>query len=189
MATLVELASQIVTAQATTSPMSTEDVLSALSSIHARLKQLENGTAPAAEAAEEVQQPAPSLTIKDAFKKNEVVCMECGKGGFKTLARHIGVSHGMKPGEYRKKFGIPAKQSLAAKSYSDSRRQMAVTAGLAQNLEKARAVRRGNLEKKAAAVVPKAAAAAPKASGKAQGKAKSIKSPKTAKGPRSAQNA
>lgn len=189
MATLVELASQIVTAQATTSPMSTEQVLNALSSIHIRLKQLESGSATAPDSVEETPEKAATITVKDAFKKNEIICMECGKGGFKTLARHLSISHNMKSGEYRKKFGIPAKQSLAAKSYSESRRQMAITGGLAQNLEKARAVRQGNLEKK------KAAAAAPKASGKAPGKAKAAKSlkaaksPKPAKGPKAAQNA
>lgn len=94
------------------------------------------------------------------FKKNEVVCMECGKGGFKTLARHLSISHGMKPGEYRKMHGIPAKQTLAAKSYSDSRRKMAITAGFASNPAKARQVRMENLEKNATKGQAKAPAAA-----------------------------
>lgn len=171
MPTLVELASQIVTAQATTSPMSTEDVLHALSSIHARLKQLENGTVPAPESVEEAKLQAPALTVKDAFKKNEIVCMECGKGGFKTLTRHLNRSHNMKPGEYRKKFGIPFKQSLSAKSYSESRRQMAVDRGLGDNLAKARQARKAKLE-------AKTTAATVKKGGTAKGKA--AKTPKPA---------
>lgn len=169
MPTLVELASQIVTAQATAAPMTTEEVLTALTTIHTRLKQLEEGTTIAPEAAEE---QAVKITVKEAFKKNEVICMECGKGGFKTLARHLSTAHGMKPGEYRKKHGIPAKQILAAKSYSESRRQMAINAGLADNLAKARSVRMANLEKKSAPAAAKAPA-----------KAKTAKAPKAAKKP------
>jgi predicted transcriptional regulator len=64
----------------------------------------------------------PTLTLKEAFRKNEIVCLICGKGGFKTLARHLSTAHDMKPGAYRKQFGIPSKQVLAAKSHSVDRR-------------------------------------------------------------------
>lgn len=167
MATLVELTSQIVTAQATSSPMTTEEVLNALSSIHNRLKQLETGAVDSIEPVEVVQEKA-AISAKDAFKKNEVICLECGKGGFKTLARHIQTAHSLKPGEYRKKHGIPAKQTLASRSYSESRRKMAINAGLADNLAKARQVRMANLEKKATAAPAKAPAKAkaPKATKK-----------------------
>jgi len=47
----------------------------------------------------------------------------------------------MTAGEYRKAYDIPRTQSLAAKNYSESRRQMAVDRGLADNLAKARASR------------------------------------------------
>jgi len=69
-----------------------------------------------------------------------VICMICGKA-MKTLARHLKTSHGLKPGEYRKQFDIPRTQPLAAKAYSESRRQMAVDRGLGDNLAKARAAR------------------------------------------------
>lgn len=170
MPTLVELASQIVTAQATSAPMSTEEILTALSRIHDRLKQLETGETPAPETAEETAPQPPALSIKNALRKNEVVCMECGKGGFKTLARHLQISHSMKASEYRKKHGIPTGTPLASKSYSESRRKMAIDAGLGVNLAKARAVRLENLEKKKAAASKPAAA-----------KSKAAKPAKTAK--------
>jgi predicted transcriptional regulator len=47
----------------------------------------------------------------------------------------------MKPTEYRKQFDIPRTQPLAARSYSESRRQMAVDRGLGENLAKARAAK------------------------------------------------
>lgn len=88
------------------------------------------------------------MSVKEAFRKNEVVCMVCGKGGFKTLARHLSTAHQMKPGAYKKQFGIPREQALSAKSYSESRKKMALDRGLADNLAKARAVRMANIEAK-----------------------------------------
>ncbi len=66
--------------------------------------------------------------------------MICGKG-FKTLSRHLKTSHQMSASEYRKQFDIPRSQSLAAKNYSDKRRQMAIDRGLGEKLAKARAAR------------------------------------------------
>ena len=69
--------------------------------------------------------------------------MVCGKGGFKTLKRHIGQAHNLKPGQYRKQFNIPSTQSLSAKSYSDSKRKTALDNNLADGLAKARAKKAG----------------------------------------------
>lgn len=148
MATLVEVAAQLVSAQASKTPMTTQELLAEISKVHSALKNLEAGQAVEEAGTEEVK---PTLTLKEAFKKNEVVCMVCGKGGFKTLSRHLSTSHDMKPGAYKKQFGIPSKQSLSAKNYSESRRKMAQERGLADNLAKAREVRMANIEAKKAA--------------------------------------
>jgi len=80
----------------------------------------------------------------------------------------------MKPGAYKKQFGIPSKQPLSAKSYSEARRAMAVDRGLTDNLAKARQVRMGNIEAKKAALAKPAKA-------KALAPAKAVKAPKAAK--------
>jgi predicted transcriptional regulator len=59
----------------------------------------------------------------------------------KTLARHLKTSHDMTANDYRKQFDIPRTQSLAAKNYSEKRRQMAIDRGLGEKLAKARATR------------------------------------------------
>ncbi len=59
-----------------------------------------------------------AITVKQAFKKDEVICMVCGKGGMKTLTRHLKQAHDMKPGQYRKQFGIKSTQPLTAKSFT-----------------------------------------------------------------------
>jgi predicted transcriptional regulator len=148
MATLLELASDIISSHASTTPMSSEELVQEIQKVYSALQALETGKV-VATAAEEVK---PPITIKEAFKKNEVVCMVCGKGGMKTITRHLGITHAMKPGEYRKQFGIPAKQPLTAKSYSESRRKMAEERGLGDVLAKARETRAAKLKKNKAPV-------------------------------------
>jgi predicted transcriptional regulator len=153
---IIELAAQIVSSHASTSHLSSEELVLEIQKVHAALKALEGGQAVAAPEAEYAK---AAITIKQAFKKDEVICMICNKGKMKTLARHLMQVHNMKPGEYRKQFGIPSKQSLTAKSFSESRRQMAMDRGLADNLAKAREVRAAKLkEKKAAPAKPVKAA-------------------------------
>jgi predicted transcriptional regulator len=147
MATLIEMVAEIVSAHATTNKMSSDDLLAELQKVHLTLKALESGQS----AEGMVTEKKPVLTIKQAFKKDEVFCLVCGKGGFKTLTRHLNQAHGLKPGQYRKQFNIPTSQSLAAKNYSEARRQAALDRGLADNLAKARKVR---AEKIAAAKAP-----------------------------------
>ncbi len=137
MATLLEMAAEILAAHASTTPMTKEELVTELTQIHNALASLEKGEGVSLEGAEG---QVPAVSRKKAFGKDKVVCMICGKE-MKTLARHLKTAHGMKPGEYRKQFDIPRTQPLAARAYSESRRQMAVDRGLGENLAKARAAR------------------------------------------------
>lgn len=139
MATLLEMASEIVSAHASTSPMSKEELIKELAEVHSALEALEKGENVAAEAGEGEEQPAVSM--RKAFGKKQVFCMICGKG-MKTLARHLKTAHEMTPREYRQKFGIPGSQTLAARDYSEARRQMAIEKDLGAGLAKARAARK-----------------------------------------------
>ena len=137
MATIMEKAAEIIAAHASTTPMSKEELIQELSEVHAALSALEKGEAVATA---ETTEDTPAVSRKKAFGKDKIYCMICGKG-FKTLSRHLKTSHEMTASEYRKQFDIPRSQSLAAKSYSERRRQMAVDRGLADNLAKARAAK------------------------------------------------
>jgi predicted transcriptional regulator len=139
--------------------MSSDDLLQEIQKVYASLQQLEVvGEAAAPEA------KAPAMTLKKAFQADQVSCMICGKGGMKTLARHLAKVHGMKPGEYKKQFGIPSSQALTAKNFSEARRKMAQDRGLADNLAKAREIRAAKLKaKKAQPAKPAKAKTAPKA--------------------------
>ncbi|PLX99003.1 MAG: MucR family transcriptional regulator [Desulfuromonas sp.] len=136
MANLLEMAAEIVAAHASTTPMSKEELMAELAQVHNALATLEKGEN--IEVTGETE--GPVVTRKKAFGKDKITCMICGKS-MKTLARHLKTSHDMKPGEYRKQFDIPRSQPLAAKNYSESRRQMAIDRGLGEKLAKARAAR------------------------------------------------
>ncbi|HEX9873099.1 MAG TPA: MucR family transcriptional regulator [Deferrimonas sp.] len=138
MATILEMAAEIVAAHASTTALSKEELVAELVEVHKALSALEKGESIGAESIE--QAAAPTMTRKKAFGKDKITCMICSKE-MKTLARHLKTAHDMKPGEYRKQFDIPRTQPLAARAYSESRRQMAVDRGLGENLAKARAAR------------------------------------------------
>ena len=137
MATILEMAADIVAAHASTTNMTKEELVAELNDVYNALNNLEKGDINN----ERVEaEQGPAVTRKKAFGKDKIYCMICGKG-FKTLSRHLKTSHEMSASEYRKQFDIPRAQSLAAKNYSDKRRQMAIDRGLGEKLAKARAAR------------------------------------------------
>jgi predicted transcriptional regulator len=137
MAELLELTVDIVTAHVSMTEVSSDELIKEIRMVYATLKGLEQGDAGTME--ETAAPQAPSLTIGEAFKPDQVACMVCGKHGLKTLKRHLAVAHDMKPGQYRKQFGIPKEQPLAAMEYVEKRRQMALDRKLGDNLARARA--------------------------------------------------
>jgi predicted transcriptional regulator len=139
MGSLLEMTASIVGAHAKKTAMNSADLLQELKKVHASLQQLEES------GVIETTSAKPAMSLKQAFKADQVCCMVCGKGGMKTLTRHLAQSHSLKPGAYRKQFGIPSSQALTARVFSEARRAMAQEKGLADNLAKARAVRAANL--------------------------------------------
>jgi predicted transcriptional regulator len=137
MATLIELATEIVSAHACNTTMTKDELIAEIASVYQALAALEKGESVQVEQVEEAK---PAISAKKSIGKNAITCLICGKA-MKTLTRHLKTAHDLKPGQYRKQFGIPSSQSLAAKSYSESRRQMALDRGLGEGLAKARAAR------------------------------------------------
>ena len=136
MATLLEMATDIVSSHATTTPMSKDELIAEINSVYSALNSLEKGEAVATEE-QEHGQTEPAISKRKAFGKSKVYCMICGKG-FTTLKRHLSSAHEMTPKEYRDQFDIPSSQSLAAKNYSEQRKQMAIDRGLGEKLAAAR---------------------------------------------------
>lgn len=146
MATILEMTASIVAAHAQTTALTTEEVIGELKKVYAALQAIESGTSVVEETV--VGEPtAPSLTLKQAFRTNEVFCLVCGKGGMKTLTRHLNQAHQLKPAQYRKQFSIPKTQPLMSKAYAIKRKEIAAGMDLGANLEKARAARKGAVQK------------------------------------------
>ena len=132
--TLVEMAAEIVQAQAGQTSMTPEEIVDALSKTYEGLKSVkarEEGLA------EEPAVEKKAVQGKAYIQRDKVICLECGKE-FRQIAKsHLG-SHGLTPKEYKKKHGIPLGQALVAKDLSAKRRKVAKEKGLGQRLGKVR---------------------------------------------------
>ena len=146
MSTILEMTASIVAAHAQTTALTTEEVIGELKKVYAALQAIESGTVVSEDTGTN-EPAATALTIRQAFKTNEVFCLVCGKGGMKTLTRHLNQAHQLKPGQYRKQFSIPKTQPLMSKAYAAKRKEIAAGMDLGANLEKARAARQKNLPK------------------------------------------
>lgn len=142
MATLLEMAKDIVIAHATTTPMSKEELLKEIQDVYAALSAIDKGGVVVVEAEEVIEDGRPTISAKKSIGKNAITCLICGES-MKTLSRHLRSKHGMEATAYRKEFGIPRSQALAAKAYSESRKQMAIESGLGEKLAAARAAKVG----------------------------------------------
>jgi len=141
MSNLTELAAQIIAARAAKKDMSTEEFQQEMQMVYSFLKSVEEGNVPIAVTVPPAEEPiSQKINFKQIFKKDEVICLICNKG-FKTLKRHLSKAHGLKPGEYKKQFNIPAKYALIATAYSEERKKAALDRGQGEILAKARAAR------------------------------------------------
>jgi predicted transcriptional regulator len=106
---LVEMASEIVAAQARQAPMSHEDISAGVKKVFAILQQLQALEAGMLGARE--GEAAGKLTPQDSIQRNRVICLECHKE-FKLLSnRHLAL-HGINSREYKLKYGLPLRQAL-----------------------------------------------------------------------------
>lgn len=140
--TLLQLTADIVASHASVNEISQDELLGEIENVFKKLASLGGGIDSFTEEGEAApaEQMTAAVPLEAAFGSDKVFCMVCGKG-MKTLKRHISTAHGMKPGQYRKQFNIPAGTPLVAKNYSDTRKKMAQKLNLAERLVKARAAR------------------------------------------------
>jgi len=132
--TLVEMAAEIVRAQAGETRMTPDEIVHALSKTYEALRsvrQKEEGP---------VEEPAvekKAVQGKASIQKGKVICLECGRE-FKQLGKSHLASHDLTAKEYKKKHGIPLGQALVSKDLSAKRRKVAKEKGLGQRLAEGR---------------------------------------------------
>jgi len=158
---LLEIAAEIVQAQASVGQMSAENIEEALVKTFSTLQRmqraeekgilLERGLGsdemPAEEAAVAKKEPRESIL------DDKIVCLECGTEMRQLTTKHLS-SHSLTPREYKKKYGFSLKQPLSAKSLTKARSKAAKKRGLPENLVKFLAERK---QKKAESAVAEGA--------------------------------
>lgn len=148
MSNIIDLTADIVCAHVSSTELSPDELLLEIKTVYSTLQALNKGEVPPPQTTEEpAGPPKPVLTIEEAFQPDQVACMICGKKGMKTLKRHLGTAHNLKPGQYKKQFNIPKETSLSAPEYVEKRRQAAIDKGLGEKLVAARAARKPKTKK------------------------------------------
>jgi predicted transcriptional regulator len=128
---LVEMASEIVAAQASHTPMSPEELSEGVRRVFEVLQHLqasESGMVSSGEG-----EGTRVIRPQDSIQRNRVICLECNKD-FKLLSnRHLAL-HGLTSRDYKLKYGLPLRQPLSAKSLTQTRRKIAKEKGLGAKL-------------------------------------------------------
>ena len=144
--TLIELTANVVQSYLNNNQMQPDQVPNLMQQVHDMFVQLQGGTAGAeysTSADPSGPQHEPPVKPRNSVRKNDVVCLECGKT-YKTLKRHLRTEHGMEESDYKARWELPAKMKLVAKSYSEQRSQMAKNLGLGEKASgKARGRKKG----------------------------------------------
>jgi predicted transcriptional regulator len=96
----VELTSDIVAAYVSKNHAQIEELPSLIASVHGALQQAATGAT-----ATEKPKPEPVVPPNKSVRPDHIVCLFDGKK-FKSLKRHIRVSHGMTPQQYREAFDL-----------------------------------------------------------------------------------
>jgi len=133
---LMDIASEIVQAQASKTSMTAADIALSLRQVFSTLYELQRAESGEIELPE-IQEttPAKPLNPEDSIQENKVICLECGVQMKWLTQKHL-VSHGMTQKEYRKKYGFKMGTALSAKSLTKARSKAAKKRGLPEKLKK-----------------------------------------------------
>lgn len=135
---LLELAVEIVHAQASMSKMTGEDIEQALVRVYnalqnMRLAEEEGRSILVGDQVFQASDTPLEVDAHSSIQEDKVTCMEC-KAEFRQLtANHLRIHH-LTPREYKKKWGFPLKQPLSARMLTRLRSRSAKKRGLPEKL-------------------------------------------------------
>jgi predicted transcriptional regulator len=140
---LLELAVGIVQAQVALSKMTSEEIEATLlrtyNALH-RMEQAENEGRSIHMAEEGVDEPdvkvegGEKADPRSSVQEDKVICLECAAEFRQLTANHLR-THGLTPREYKRKWGFPLKQPLAARVLTKLRSRSAKKRGLPVKLQ------------------------------------------------------
>ncbi len=117
---VLELTSKIVSAHVANNPVAAPELPELISGVHQALSNLGKDGPAALE---------PAVPIKRSVTPEHIICLEDGRK-FKVLKRHLRVTFGLSPAEYRAKWGLPADYPMVAPRYAEVRSKLAKQIGL-----------------------------------------------------------
>ena len=136
---LVQLASEIVLAQASRKRMTADEVNTAFTETFKALEELQ-GTQSVSPSGTKLEAAPQALDPGKSIQRYKIVCLECGKE-FKMLSGKHLASHGLDAKSYRAKYGLPGRQPLCSKDLSAKQSVVGKERGIPDNLRKAIAER------------------------------------------------
>lgn len=120
---LIELTADIVASQAANNSVP-------IDSIPNLIKQVHDALAALSQPAREKEAPKdPKVSVKASVKPDYLVCLECG-ARLKMLKRHLRSRHELTSDQYRQQFGLSHSYPMVASNYAETRRTLAIKAGL-----------------------------------------------------------
>ncbi|MGA2402308.1 MAG: MucR family transcriptional regulator [Syntrophobacteraceae bacterium] len=139
---LLDIAAEIVQAQASVGQMSAEQIEQSLIKTFSTLQRMQRAEEKgilldrgAAEEAGAEEAQAAKKEPRDSIQDDKIVCLECGTEMRQLTTKHLS-SHDLTPRDYKKKWGFSLKQPLSAKSLTKARSKAAKKRGLPENLVK-----------------------------------------------------
>ena len=117
--TTLSLATKLATSYVGNNKVARADLPALIGSLHEALAKLESG--------DEIREPA--VAINKSVKRNEIICLECGKG-HKMLKRHLMSGHGLTVEEYRARWALARDYPLVSPNYAKQRSEFAKKFGL-----------------------------------------------------------
>ena len=133
---LAPLTTEIVSAYVSHNQIAIAELADLISAVAGQLGRI----GPAPEQPAEAK-PAPAVPVRRSVQPDHLVCLVCGKKQ-KVLKRHLAVEHGLTPDQYRRTFDLGPDYPMAAPSYRQQRRELALKIGLGQPKKPARRARK-----------------------------------------------
>jgi predicted transcriptional regulator len=133
---LLELAVDIVHAQASMCKMTGEEIEQALARVYNALQKMrlaEDGGQSILPGNTVSQASSVPTAAGSSIQEDKVICMECRAEFRQLTANHLRIHH-LTPREYKKKWGFPLKQPLSAKMLTKLRSRSAKNRGLPEKL-------------------------------------------------------
>ena len=140
-ASVAALTAEIVSAYVLNNKIAPSDVAALITAVAGQLSRI--GTAPEPV---EVEKPEPAVPIRRSIQRDHLLCLVCGKPQ-KVLKRHLAVRHDLTPAQYRERFGLKPDYPMAAPSYVQRRREVALQTGLGRLKKPARRPRKKSTAK------------------------------------------